>query len=234
MKYGDAKLRYGVHPSEELGRLFREKPYQGNNPFDARVLVIGNDANYSPEISDHKFFERILDYHADGVAFWRRTSRHHPFLLDDYPFDRRKGGVRYHQNFGKMKFGPDNAGQFSFVELLNVPTIGKTGSDKELFYRLLDKDHLAWLERLVFGGEKKFVLVNQTLARSIGTISKRFGVLGDLASALKDKPAPGIGLETNNVVLYNGYSFSHSIKNEYLLDLANKIRQFIEDGGKTC
>ena len=223
-------MKYGVHPSKELVRLFSEKPYQGADPAEAQILIIGNDANYSPEISNHKeYFKRILDYHSDGVNFWKMTGHHHPFLLSDYPFDRRKGGVKYHQKFSKMGFCSEDAESFSFVELLNVPTTGNTGSDKELFFELLDKDHLQWLESLILGGDKKFVLINQTLARSISKISKHFGVLGDLASVLNGKSAPAVALETENVVLYNGYSFSHSVSNEYLQDLAKLMRGYISD-----
>jgi len=225
-----SKLEYGVHPSESLVRLFSEKPYQGEDPSKAKILIIGNDANYSPEISNHKFFERILDYHADGVVFWQTTGVHHPFLLADYPFDRRKGGVRYHLIFSKLKFGPEYADKFSFVELLNVPTIGNTGSNKELFFQLLDPNHLSWLENLVFGGERKFVVVNQTLARSIDMISKKLGVLKKLSTAISGKPVPAIALETSHVTVYNGYSFSHSVSNEYLGDVAKLMNAFIDHG----
>jgi hypothetical protein len=228
-------LKYGVHPSEELVRLFSKKPYQGENPADAQILIIGNDANYSPEISEHKeYFKKILDYHSDGVSFWKKTGKHHPFLLNDYPFDRRKGGVRYHLNFSKMGFGPEDAECFSFIELLNVPTIGNTGSNKELFFDMLDESHLRWLESLILRGDKKFVLINQTLAKSISKISKRFGVLGDLASILDGKSAPAVVLESPNVVLYNGFSFSHSVSNEYLRQLAMQMRAFIKDGRAHC
>lgn len=228
-------MKYGVHPSKELVQLFSEKPYQGNNPADAQILIVGNDANYSPEITNHKaIFKEILDYHADGVSFWKRTGQHHPFLLSDYPFDRRKGGVRYHLNFRKLDFSPEYAGRFSFIELLNVPTTGNTGSDKDLFFSLLDKDHLMWIESLILRGDKKFVLINQTLAQSINKISDRFGVMGNLARVLNGKNAPAVALETQNVVLYNGYSFSHSVSNEYLRELANLMREFIKDGCTNC
>lgn len=121
-------MTYGIHPSQKLVKLFAEKPYQGADPKEAKILIIGNDANYSPDNSSHHFFERILEYHADGVGFWRANGVHHPFLLPEYPFDRRKGGVRYHLNFSKLGFGTDHAEAISFVELLNVPTTGNTGA----------------------------------------------------------------------------------------------------------
>lgn len=223
-------LKYGIHPSERLVRLFSKKPYQGEDPAKAKILIIGNDANYSQDISRHNFFERILDYHADGVGFWKTTGVHHPFMLVDYPFDRRKGGVRYHLNFSKLNFGSEYADKVSFVELLNVPTIGNTGSNKELFFQLLDRNHLNWLESLVFSGERKFVVVNQTLARSINMISKKLGVLKRLAAAIFGKPVPSIALKTPHVTVYNGYSFSHSVSNEYLGEIAKLMKAYIEHG----
>src|SRR5687767_3774781 len=93
---------YGIHPSEELLDNFRSKPFQGRDPRHARVVVLGTDANYSPSISDHEFFREILEYHEDGVTYWKRHGVHHPFLRSTYPFDRRRDGVRYHRNFRKM------------------------------------------------------------------------------------------------------------------------------------
>jgi len=219
---------YDIHPSERLVQLFSDKPYQGAKPSNAKVLIIGNDANYSPEVTEHSFFNRILEYHEDGVKFWQSTGFHHPFVLPEYPFHQGKGGVPYHRNFRKLKFSAADAGKFSFVELLNVPTIGNTGANKELFFRLLDADHLGWLEDLIFGGERKFVLVNQTLAKSINSIKKRTGQLGRLAEVIARKPAPAIAYETTQVSIYNGYSFSASISNDYLDRLSRTIREFID------
>lgn len=220
-------LPYDIHPSERLRTLLSEKPYQGADPSDAKVLILGNDANYSPEITANDFFNRILEYHEDGVRFWRETGYHHPFVLPEYPFDKRIGGVRYHSNFRKLNFSADDADKFSFVELLNVPTIGNTGADKALFFRLLDNNHLDWLEDLILNSSPKFVLVNQTLARSIGAITKKTGRLGRLAPLIANKRAPAVGHKSAYVTIYNGYSFSASITNAYLDELSQTIRKFI-------
>lgn len=219
-------MKYEIHSSKELVQLFSEKPYQGQHPTKAKVLILGNDANYSPEISTHHFFENIIEYHSDGVAFWEKTGRHHPFLLDEYPFDRRKGGVRYHKNFSKMNFEPYSAKNFSFIELLNVPTTGNTGTDLDLFFKLLDRKHLQWIENLILGGSRTFVVINQTLVNSINKIHKRLNVMGNLAAVLKRTNVPSVVLQTSSVVLYNGYSFSHSVSNEYLQDLAKRMLLF--------
>lgn len=220
-------LQYDIHPSERLRKLFSEKPYQGADPSDAKVLILGNDANYSPEITTHHFFDRILAYHKDGVRFWQDTGFHHPFVLPEYPFDSRKGGVRYHSNFQKLGFGPGNAREFSFVELLDVPTIGNTGSNKGLFFRLINEDHLDWLEYLIFDTKPKFVLVNQTLAKSILRIMKKTEKLSHLGPLIANKPAQIVAYKSSHATIYNGYSFSAAISNEYLDELGRTIRSFI-------
>ena len=194
------------------------------------MLIIGNDANYSVAISRHDFFGKIVEYHSDGIGFWTKHGRHHPFLLTEYPFDKRTGGVRYHRNFAKMEFLQHDAPHFSFIELLNVPTIGNTGSDRGLFFRLLDRKHLQWLEHLIFSPQPKFVLVNQTLVRMIERISRHHNVLTRLSPLLKGTKPGAATLETNGTVIHNGYSFSHSVSNAYLSGLGQTIRSYIAAG----
>jgi hypothetical protein len=146
--------KYGIHPSSELIKLFFEKPYQGQIPTKARVLIIGNDANYHPELCEHVFFERVLEYHRDAINFWEKYGVHHPFLLNTYPLDSRKGGVRYHGNFRKLGFDAKHAKSISFIELLNVPTIGNTVSDLNEFIPLMNPTHLKWLDELILRAPK--------------------------------------------------------------------------------
>jgi hypothetical protein len=219
--------KYDVHPSPELIEIFRRRPYQGQDPERAQVLIIGNDANYSARIWHHEFFDKIVEYHSDGIRFWTKHGRHHPFLLDEYPFDKLTGGVRYHSNFAKMRFSAHDAPYFSFVELLSVPTIGNTGSDVDLFFRLLDKAHLQWLERLIFAPRPKLVLVNQTLVRKIGRISQHHNVLARLSALLQRAKLGEPILEANGTVIYNGYSFSAAVTNAYLDELGQTIRTFV-------
>lgn len=219
--------RYGIHPSRQLVKLFTAKPYQGADPADARILILGNDANYSSKISEHPFFRRILEYHADGVRFWTGTGFHHPFLLPEYPFDRRRGGVRYHTKFSKLGFSPANAPDISFVELLNVPTTGNTGSDRDQFFSLLNAEHLAWLEDTILSGTPKFVLVNQTLVRSIQSITRKHQSLQRLALLLSNGAAPGMAYNHQGLSIYSGYSFSSSITNDYLRNLSAMMRPFL-------
>lgn len=72
-------------------------------------------------------------------------------------------------------------------------------------------------------------MVNRTLVNSIKQIQKRLGVFGRLGRIPDGKETPSVVLENDNVVLYNGYSFSPSVTNAYLVGLGNKIPAFLGD-----
>jgi hypothetical protein len=91
----DMTTSYDIHPSVELRELFSSEsiPYQGQDPARAKVVFVGLDANYSADIFAHENMRnRILEYHRDGVEFWKRHDTHHPFLLDEYPLKKNRGG----------------------------------------------------------------------------------------------------------------------------------------------
>lgn len=96
-------------------------------------------------------------YHQDGVSFWRRHGVHHPFLLPSY----RGDGRRYHQNFARIGFTPEDAGRVSFIELLHVPTTGRSS----LKARDLDGNHLAAVEPLILAGAHRHVFLSAGVAR---------------------------------------------------------------------
>ena len=75
-----------------------------------------------------------MEYHEDGVAFWLRHGVHHPFLLPEY----RGDGRRYHRTFSRIGFTPRHAELVSFVELLHVPSVGRS----KLAPQDLDPAHL--------------------------------------------------------------------------------------------
>lgn len=145
------------HPSQRLTDLFRAKPHQGAQPQDAEFVFIGLDANYDADIERSQAFDSVLEYHADGVAFWRRHGVHHPFLLPGYSGD----GQPYHQNFAKVGLKSEDAGRVSFVELLDVPTTG--GSELEV--KDLDLRHLDELNALILYGTRRNVFVSDKVVR---------------------------------------------------------------------
>ncbi len=84
---------YQIHPSKKLNELFQEKPFQGVSPEKAKFLFVGLDANYAENIESQNIFDKIIEYHLDGVSFWQKYKVHHPFLLDEY----REDGRKYHK-----------------------------------------------------------------------------------------------------------------------------------------
>lgn len=143
------------HPSTKLNNLFVKKPYQGVNPFIAKFLFIGLDANYSESIESSDVFEEICEYHMDSVSFWKKYNVHHPFLLPNYNGD----GRLYHRNFAKIGFSACMADQISFVELLDVPTVGRN----KLRPSDLNDIHLELLNDAILNGTKKHVFISASV-----------------------------------------------------------------------
>ncbi len=148
---------YQKHPSTALNGLFRDRPFQGAVPDGAQFLFIGLDANYSESIEESPIYSALVEYHRDGVSFWLRHGVHHPFLLPAY----RGDGKRYHQNFSRIGFRPEDASGISFVELLHVPTVGRS----TLETADLDPNHLQWIESLIASGNSRHVFVSASVAR---------------------------------------------------------------------
>lgn len=165
---------YGIlPPDDELVLLFQASPYQGQNPEQAAVIFCGTDANYSEKLSKHEFFERIIEYHQNPVAFWKNYTIHHPFLLGDYPFNKNKDGVPYHRNFSKLDLkAKQHADHISFLEILNVPTIGNRSEDKKLFFNFLCPDYLKYIDRLIRGGGHKLFFVSKGFLDTIREIKE--------------------------------------------------------------
>lgn len=156
-----AAVVYQPHRSQKLTEMFRAKPYQGARPESAEFIFVGLDANYAADIESSPAFPRVLEYHEDGVAFWQRHKVHHPFLLADY----RGDGRRYHRNFARTGFKPEDACRVSFVELLHIPTVGSS----QLVLEDLDSAHLEELNAFIQRGARRNIFFgrqgNQAHAR---------------------------------------------------------------------
>lgn len=149
-------MPYDLHPSEELRVHFQNKPWQGNDPAKALFLFIGLDANYK-NIKDKEILREILDYHNDGVTYWRTKGVHHPFMLPHY----RGAGKRYHCKFAEIGFAPEDAELVSFVELLHLPTTGTS----HLKPADLSTDHLLYLGKILDYGSARYVFLSPGVAR---------------------------------------------------------------------
>lgn len=162
---------FSKHTSMELKKLFKERPFQGQHPSQARMIFFGRDANYPEDIENNKTrtgcFDLLRSYHKDGVGFWQNNYRnnpekkHHPFLICMKHGDP---GYMYHKVFSEMKnLDSSCADHISFVELLNVPTMGDPKDDpRHEFYRLLgeSQNHLQRLfEQLSLGDFRRVIFV---------------------------------------------------------------------------
>ena len=177
---------YDIHPSAELRELFSSVPipYQGQDPVRARIIFVGLDANYSAEIfANENMRERILEYHQDGVEFWKRHNTHHPFLLDEYPLKKNRGGVPYHRKFQTMGLASKHAEYVSFVELLDVPTVGST--EKKKFWELFNPDHAKRLDRIFTSGAERLVLLPGSVIRNMQQASRQHGVFSWLPESVE-------------------------------------------------
>jgi hypothetical protein len=145
------------HPSRILNQAFSDRPYQGVEPDRAEFLFVGLDANYSVDLERLEVFRDVLDYHEDGATFWRTHGVHHPFLLPNY----RGDGQRYHRNFARIGFTPAHADRVSFVELLHVPTVGRS----QLTPQDLDHSHLQKLDEAIRSGMTRYTFLSAGVAK---------------------------------------------------------------------
>lgn len=214
---------YGLNPSSKLQALFRGMalPHQGQSPFKAQVIFVGIDANYSPEIcANRDFFNRVLEYHEDGVEFWRRHGVHHPFLLPDYPLPKNTGGVPYHRKFNSMGLSPKFAEYISFVELLDVPTTGST--DRKIFWTLFNRQHAIELDNLFTDGSYRVVFLSNSVIGYMQDANKQYGVFDWLPM----KCESGVFHQIGETAFYKAKHFSAAISREELQQIADVIRHY--------
>jgi hypothetical protein len=215
---------YGIHPSKALCDLFASMPlpYQGQDPYLARAIFVGLDANYAPELFDYPDFrDRILEYHRDGAAFWRRHQVHHPFMLKEYPLKRNSGGVPYHRKFANMGLGPEYADKISFVELLPVPTTGST--DRGVFWQLFSVEHGRRLDALFDSSDHpRAVLLPKSAVDFMLEAKKRYDLFTWLSSSTDWGP---IG-RVDNTAFFQVRHFSGSISKDQINDIGQIVRSF--------
>jgi hypothetical protein len=118
------------------------------------------------DVANSPIFPELLAYLSDGVAFWQRTGVHHPFLLPAYG---NADGAKYHRTFASIGFRPEHAPLVSFVELMHLPTYGRS----KLESGDLEPAHLQWLDRLITAGSAANVFVPDSVARLMRA-SRRF------------------------------------------------------------
>lgn len=166
---------YEEHDSLELKALFSDRPFQGKDPWDAKVMFVGLDANYPKTIHQDEDFMKILRiYHSAGDQYWERYKEHHPFLTEYYK-KRYYEGWPYHDRFSQIKFDSTYAKYITFTELLSVPTTGSPRDDNYMKYKdiLLESgDHLEELSGWMFESGPKIIFVSNEVIKHI-SLAKR-------------------------------------------------------------
>lgn len=230
---GDVNM-YRVHPCDSWVSAYKKRPFQGQHPKDAKVIFLGRDANYSNAISSHSFFNRIIEYHDNGVKFWEIYGVHHPFLFDEYPNGRiYRDGVKYHKVFAKMCLNTQYAKYISFVELLDVPTCGNTGEDtNNVFYTSIDPEYIKKLcDWLLNTGDKIVFVSKMVINNDLRRVRQRTnGGFTWLLAANEELPndEPHCILNQGNVKFYKCSHFSGAISNHHLCKMSNIIREFVD------
>lgn len=221
-------MSFSKHTSTEMVELFSKKPFQGQSPEKADIVFLSSDANYSPEISNHPFFKYILEYQKDGISFWKKYGCHHPFLLPNYPFNKNTGGVPFHRNFSKIGLGGKYAENISFLELLDIPTIGNKSHNKKLFYELASRPHLEYIENLMLSDSNKLFFVSNGVLKDIEILRKKHSVFKWL-----DLPAQGqLSKEVKSNKIQEIYHFSAWQIHGQVADISSTITSWLNN--KDC
>lgn len=185
------------HPSHILNRIFAEKPYQGCHPGEATFLFVGQDANYDHAIETSSITGELLEYHSNGVDFWKKYGVHHPFLLPGYTGD----GRYYHRSFARIGFTPDLAEQVSFIELLHIPTVGRN----KLSVDDLSVEHLQFLNEAILHGKAQYVFV----PRGVAQLMFKSGQFPWMSQRPKQIPGQlGIWFSNSKVSVFSHLHFS--------------------------
>jgi hypothetical protein len=222
-------MKFRKHTSDEMVALFNKRPFQGQDPEKASIIFLSSDANYPPEISKSPFFDYILEYQRDGIAFWKRYGCHHPFMLTDYPkeLNRNKHGVPFHRNFSKLGLGSEYAEHISFLELLDVPTIGNKSEDKLAFFNLISLNHLQYIENLMVDGGHKIFFVSHGVLKDMDKIRKTYPMFGWLAVASGSSRRLSKSVKGNKI--REIYHFSSAQIHGQLAEIKSEINEWLKE-----
>jgi hypothetical protein len=114
----------------------------------------------------------------------------------------------------------------SFVELLDVPTMGVTGKDTQgIFDNLLRRPHLEYLESLLTEKWPRFVFISPSVLKDLRKAGKLFGIFDWLSAVPRSAPdAEQPFLIRNGTKIYLTYHFSDGRVHAQLSAMAKLIR----------
>ncbi len=214
------------HQNPELKKAYAERPFQGAEPESARFMFIGLDANYPENIQNFPLpiFPQLLEYLKDGVRFWKTNVHkvHHPFLLPECP---QGAGRIYHEEFARIGFTPQYAGDVSFVELFHLPTVPIPGQQNHSEINQLNPEHLRRLNEDILCGCWQFIFIS----KGVALLMKGSGYFPWLPNNPTDEGGPlkiWIRLKKSKIV-YCHYHFS--VNRPQFMDEKKRQLQAIAD-----
>lgn len=215
-------MPYVLHPSEKLVAQFKQRPWQGCSPTDAKFLFVGLDANYGADIETS--LPEVFDYLDCGVSFWRKNKVHHPFLLSHY----RGAGRKYHEKFAEIGFTANHAESVSFIEVLHLPTVGTNS----LTLEDLSISHLKSLADLLEHGSAKYVF----LSSKVATLLKQSGIFKWLPrKPLKVNDDLGVLRDRGGQTIFQMYHLScYGWQLEVLNRQISQIQLIVKSENDTC
>ncbi len=171
---------YGEHLDADAIRKAGFNGYQGKKPDDARVLVLGLDANWPCGMLDPPniaFWEEVKLFLGNPVDYWKKSKGtpkypatcfdpiHHPLI--SMPREKLGGkwseyGTKYHHTFNtKLQLSACYADCLTFVEMLVLPTYGSTTAPgglpifRGLLLSTANETHVNNLSEWLFNPTKK-------------------------------------------------------------------------------
>jgi len=210
---------YYLHPSKKLIELYSTKPYQGTPPENSEYLFVGLDANFSPKIENTSFFPVIEEYLENGVAFWKKYGVHHPFRLPEYSGD----GNLYHNNFSKIGFNPSQSSKVSFVEIIDVPTVGVSKLSKDD----LNAEHMEYLNKLITSGDKRYVFLPSMVANLMRSTKIFKWLKSKPQSSYKNIP---VWAKIGETIVFKTYHLSYRYDPEGMKEQIKAINSIVNKG----
>ena len=210
---------YYLHPSEKLVELYSKRPYQGARPEDSEFLFIGLDANFSHKIENTPLFSVIKEYLQNGVAFWEKYGVHHPFRLPEYSGD----GNLYHSNFSKIGFTPTHSSKVSFIEIIDVPTIGVSNLSKED----LNIEHMEYLNKLITSGTKRYVFLPSMVANLMRSTKKFNWLKSKSQGSYRNIP---LWAKIGETVIFKTYHLSYRYDPEGMKKQLKILSSIVKEG----
>ena len=122
---------------------------------------------------------------------------------ENYTGDKRKNGVPYHKNFSKLELSLEIRKSLCFLELLNRPTIGRTGKNYTLILGDDNLNHLKRINNILHTQSNKIIFIPKGMIRLFSIIGKNKNLecFNDLNRILS----------FNNKTEYNGnYFMTHT------------------------